>query len=88
MANIQLLHPCPIIGVTAGRSHGDPDKSRYQSGERLNKYSDGDHGGWLWLPSNATNKKVRRPLGERPTLSVSQRDTNACPLLTLLPGNT
>lgn len=47
MANIQLLHPCPIIGVAAGRSHGDPDKSRYQSGERLNKYSDGDHGEWL-----------------------------------------
>lgn len=47
MANIQLLRPCHILSgqsVTAGRRQGDPDKSGYQSSERLSKYSNGGQG--------------------------------------------
>lgn len=50
MTNIQPFHPGHIISgqsVTAGRSQGDPDKSLYQSSERLSKYNNEGQGGWL-----------------------------------------
>ena len=68
MANIQLLQPCCITtGVTAGRGHGDSDKSQYQCRERLSKYSNGGQGGWLVTSEKARGKDTakRRNNGEK-----------------------